>query len=102
MNQQSKPIASLLAEARSKAGYTMSDVAFLCELSTSFISDLENGRRKVPRLQVKRLAETYQLDEDHLYYLAGYFPPDITKARLPESAMRKTFGQLRSLKVVPA
>lgn len=67
-----KELGSYLKLVRESLGYSTRDVNKLCEISQSYLSLVENGKRKPSAIVLKKLAPIYSLDYIELYEKAGY------------------------------
>ena len=61
-----------LKTIRESLGYSTYDVNKLCAISQSYLSLMENGKRKPSAIILKKLAPIYGLDYLDLYKKAGY------------------------------
>lgn len=61
-----------LKSIREQLEYSTHDVNKLCDISQSYISLMENGKRKPSPMILKKLASIYNLDYLDLYEKAGY------------------------------
>ena len=62
-----KELGSYLKLIRESLGYSTRDVNKLCEISQSYLSLVENGKRKPSAIVLKKLAPIYSLDYIELY-----------------------------------
>lgn len=67
-----KELGHYLNTIREKLGYSTRDVNKLCKISQSYISLMENGKRKASPIVLKKLSSIYHLDYRDLYKKAGY------------------------------
>jgi len=67
-----KELGTYLKAVIEALGYSTHDVNKLCDISQSFISLMENGKRKASPIVLKKLSLIYSLDIDDLYEKAGY------------------------------
>ena len=67
-----KELGNYLKYIRESLGYSTHDVNKLCEISQSYISLMENGKRKPSPGILKKLATIYSLNYIDLYEKAGY------------------------------
>ena len=67
-----KELGQYLKIIREKLEYSTHDINKLCDISQSFISLMENGKRKASPIVLKKLASVYNLDYRDLYKKAGY------------------------------
>ena len=67
-----KELGSYLKSIREKLDYSTHDINKLCDISQSYISLMENGKRKPSPIILKKLASIYCLDYIDLYEKAGY------------------------------
>lgn len=67
-----KELGLYLRTIRKELGYSTYDVNKLCDVSPSYLSLMENGKRKPSAIILKKLAPIYSLDYLDLYEKAGY------------------------------
>lgn len=72
MQLSNEELGKLLEAARKQKGYSTYDVNKLTEISQSYISLIEKGKRKASAVILKTLAPVYELDYIDLYKKAGY------------------------------
>lgn len=65
-------LGNYLKSIREQLEYSTHDVNKLCDISQSYISLMENGKRKPSPTILKKLASIYNLDYLDLYEKAGY------------------------------
>ena len=65
-------LGQFLRNVREQLGYSTYDVNKLCDISPSYLSLVENGKRKPSAVILKKLAPIYSLDYLDLYEKAGY------------------------------
>ncbi len=65
-------LGNYLKSIRENLGYSTHDVNKLCDISQSYLSLMENGKRKPSAIILKKLAPIYNLDYLDLYEKAGY------------------------------
>lgn len=65
-------LGKYLKDIRESLGYSTHDVNKLCEISQSYISLMESGKRKPSAVILKKLAPIYGLNYLDLYEKAGY------------------------------
>lgn len=65
-------LGQYLRNIRESLGYSTYDVNKLCDISPSYLSLLETGKRKPSAIILKKLAPIYNLDYLDLYEKAGY------------------------------
>lgn len=65
-------LGKYLKSIRESLEYSTHDVNKLCDISQSYISLMENGKRKPSPIILKKLASIYNLDYIDLYEKAGY------------------------------
>ena len=61
-----------LKTIREQLGYSIYDVNKLCHISPSYLSLMENGKRRPSAIILKKLAPIYNLEYIDLYEKAGY------------------------------
>lgn len=67
-----KELGLYLRNIRESLGYSTYDVNKLCDISPSYLSLMETGKRKPSAIILKKLAPIYSLDYLDLYEKAGY------------------------------
>ena len=67
-----KELGQYLKSVRESLGYSTYDVNKLCDISQSYLSLMENGKRKPSAIILKKLAPIYSLNYLDLYEKAGY------------------------------
>lgn len=72
MQLSNKELGEYLEEARKNKGYSTYDVNRLTDISQSYISLIEKGKRRASAIILKTLAPIYSLDYLDLYEKAGY------------------------------
>lgn len=73
-----KTLGQLLKEARISKGYKLHHVAKYCNISIAYLSELENGKAKRPKIIIlQKAAEILQTDPDVLIITAEKIPPDV-------------------------
>lgn len=72
MNMTNLELGQFLRNIREQLGYSTYDVNKLCDISPSYLSLVENGKRKPSAVILKKLAPIYNLDYLDLYEKAGY------------------------------
>ena len=65
-------LGKYLRNIRESLGYSTYDVNKLCDISPSYLSLFETGKRKPSAVVLKKLAPIYNLDYIDLYEKAGY------------------------------
>lgn len=72
MSLSNKELGVYLKNIRESLGYSTYDVNKICDISQSYLSLMENGKRKPSAIILKKLAPIYNLDYLDLYEKAGY------------------------------
>lgn len=72
MELSTKELGFYLKTIRESLGYTIYDVNKLCDISPSYLSLMENGKRKPSAVILKKLAPIYNVNYLDLYEKAGY------------------------------
>ena len=67
-----KELGRYLRTIREQLGYSIYDVNKLCDISPSYLSLMENGKRKPSAIILKKIAPIYSLNYLDLYEKAGY------------------------------
>lgn len=68
-----KELGEYLKNIREKLGYSTHEISRLCDISQSFISLMENGKRKASPIILKKLSDIYFLDYIDLLEKAEYY-----------------------------
>ena len=72
MELSNKELGHYLRAIREQLGYSVYDVNKSCHISPSYLSLIENGKRKASAIILKKLAPVYGLNYLDLYEKAGY------------------------------
>lgn len=72
MELSNKELGKYLKTIREQLGYSIYDVNKLCEISPSYMSLMENGKRRPSPIILKKLSSIYHISCDDLYIKAGY------------------------------
>lgn len=72
MVMSNKELGLYLRNIRESLDYSTYDVNRLCNISQSYLSLMENGKRKPSAIILKKLAPIYHLNYIDLYEKAGY------------------------------
>lgn len=72
MGLSNKELGHYLKFLRESLGYSTYDVNKLCDISQSYLSLVENGKRKPSAVILKKLAPIYNVNYVDLYEKAGY------------------------------
>lgn len=72
MELSNKELGQYLKTIREELGYSIYDVNKLCDISPSYLSLMENGKRRPSAIILKKLAPIYNIDYINLYEKAGY------------------------------
>ena len=72
MYLSNEELGKYLKLIRESLGYSTYDVNKLCDISPSYLSLMENGKRKPSAIILKKLAPIYSIDYLDLYEKAGY------------------------------
>ncbi len=67
-----KELGKYLKDVREALGYSTYDVNKLCDISQSYISLMENGKRRPSAIILKKLSSIYHIDYIKLYEKAGF------------------------------
>lgn len=93
MSMTPKELGAYLKNIRESLGYSTYDVNKLCDISQSYLSLLENGKRRASAIVLKKLAPIYNVSYIELYEKAGYI--ELIEAdewdKLNKSSYNKTF-----------
>lgn len=84
MELSNKDLGQYLKKIREELGYSIYDVNELCNISPSYLSLMENGKRKPSAIILKKIAPIYNLNYIDLYEKAGYIDliEDIKKSKI--------------------
>lgn len=72
MELSNKELGNYLKNVREQLGYSIYDVNKLCDISPSYMSLMENGKRRPSPIILKKLSSIYHIDYNELYKKAGY------------------------------
>lgn len=72
MELSNKELGEYLKTIREQLGYSIYDINKLCDISPSYISLMENGKRRPSPIILKKISSIYSLDCNDLYKKAGY------------------------------
>ena len=89
-----------LKTIREQLGYSIYDVNKLCDISPSYLSLMENGKRRPSAIILKKLAPIYNLDYLDLYEKAGYI--DLIEDENREKMLTKKFYMCPVYGQIPA
>ncbi len=90
-------LGQYLRTIRENLGYSTYDVNKLCDISPSYLSLVETGKRKPSAIILKKLAPIYSLDYIDLYEKAGYLDlieSEKLKTAIPSSAVVFVYGTI--------
>lgn len=65
-------LAKYLRNIREGLGYSIYDVNKLCDISPSYLSLMENGKRRPSPIILKKLSSIYHIDYNDLLIKAGF------------------------------
>lgn len=65
-------LAKYLKSIRENLGYSIYDVNKLCQISPSYLSLMENGKRRPSPIILKKLSSIYNIDYNDLLTKAGF------------------------------
>ena len=72
MEFSTQELARYLKTIRESLGYSIYDVNTLCEISPSYLSLMENGKRRPSPIILKKLSSIYHIDYNDLLIKAGF------------------------------
>lgn len=72
MEFSTQELAKYLRDIRESLGYSIYDVNKLCEISPSYLSLMENGKRRPSPVILKKLSSIYHIDYNDLLIKAGF------------------------------
>lgn len=72
MNFSTQELAKYLRTIREQLGYSTYDVNKLCDISPSYLSLMENGKRRPSPVILKKLASIYHINYNDLLIKAGF------------------------------
>ena len=98
MKLSNKELGQYLKDIRESLGYSTRDINKLCEISQSYISLMENGKRRPSPIILKKLASTYFLDYIDLYEKAGYI--DLAETERFNNNLQKNNGNSKGSAIV--
>lgn len=94
MGLSNEELGHYLKCLRESLGYSTYDVNKLCDISQSYLSLVENGKRKPSAVILKKLAPIYNVNYIDLYEKAGYL--DLAESeKLSNSTNNKNTNNFR-------
>lgn len=72
MEFSTQELAKYLRNIRESLGYSIYDVNKLCDISPSYLSLMENGKRRPSPIILKKLSSIYHIDYNDLLIKAGF------------------------------
>lgn len=72
MDFSTQELAKYLRTIREQLGYSTYDVNKLCDISPSYLSLMENGKRRPSPIILKKLSSIYNIDYNDLLIKAGF------------------------------
>lgn len=94
MGLSNEELGHYLKRLRESLGYSTYDVNKLCDISQSYLSLVENGKRKPSAVILKKLAPIYNVNYIDLYEKAGYL--DLAESeKLSNSTNNKNTNNFR-------
>lgn len=72
MEFSTQELAKYLRTIRESLGYSIYDVNKLCEISPSYLSLMENGKRRPSPIILKKLSSIYHIDYNDLLIKSGF------------------------------
>lgn len=72
MEFSTQELAKYLRTIRESIGYSIYDVNKLCDISPSYLSLMENGKRRPSPIILKKLSSIYHIDYNDLLIKAGF------------------------------
>ncbi len=79
---------------RERLGYTLRQVEEISGVSNAYLSLIESGKRESPHPNIlRKLAQTYDLNPEYLFKLAGYL--DIPPAEKEDIEIETLFNEAR-------
>lgn len=85
-------LARYLRTIRESLGYSIYDVKKLCEISPSYLSLMENGKRRPSPIILKKLSSIYHIDYNDLLRKAGF--SDLIEDEDEKTEMLKKIGAI--------
>lgn len=95
MELSNKELGQYLKSIRESLGYSIYDVNKLCDISPSYLSLMENGKRRPSAIILKKIAPIYCLNYLDLYKKAGYI--DLIEDEKMTQASDKLSDQLKNI-----
>jgi len=81
-------LAKYLKSIRENLGYSIYDVNKLCKISPSYLSLMENGKRRPSPIILKKLSSIYNIDYNDLLTKAGFSELVEEKEKTPKNDFR--------------
>lgn len=92
MEFSTQELARYLKTIRESLGYSIYDVNKLCEISPSYLSLMENGKRRPSPIILKKLSSIYHIDYNDLLIKAGF--SDLVIENSEKEDMLKKIGAI--------
>lgn len=100
-----KSVGQTIREARVKAGMTQKDLAAKImrkeegreeekPIAPQYLNDIEHGRRTPPEYILKQIGKIFDLDADHLVFMAGSVPEHL-RPQMTEETTRQVVKLFR-------
>lgn len=83
-----------LQEVRKKRGLTVVDAAKMLEISRSYLSEIEHGRKMPSDILIEKLEDFYGLPETELFALLGKVPLKAREEILRSKTLQRTLHQI--------
>jgi transcriptional regulator with XRE-family HTH domain len=91
-----------VAAERRRRGLSQKDLAALVvkedgtPISPQYLNDIERDRRNPPSdFLIEKIAQVLELPVEHLFFLAGQFPPQDRDGRWPKEDVQRAFVAFR-------
>lgn len=64
-------------------------------ISTTYLNDIEHGRRKPSKQLVHQFAEVLRIERDYLFHLLGIVPHDLLKKKVSKGKVLSAYEAFR-------
>ena len=93
--------AGVVVAARKIVGLSQKDLAAMItkvdgtSISTTYLNDIERGRRRPSEQLVKQFAEALDLEMDYLSHMLGIVPPDLVNRKVSKKQVLSAYEAFR-------
>ena len=91
-------VGTYLNKLRAERKLKLTDVSAVINVSATYLSDIERGKKLPSDLTIRNLAKFYEVDEIDLFARFGKTPMDINLALLDNPRLKRTIRQVSGSK----